>query len=169
MSAYVRRTHAHRVTDGEASRGGRVTLVAEARPAFECGRAFDSFEPRIRLFLEQPDALLQFVGVDVALFDQHTGDAIQPVLEVGGAEVVRGVHALDAVAKLVDVHQPGAHRRVVDRDDRRLPRLQGGIVSLDRTEAVHAADVVNTVHRIPQGGSIGGSSLTHAERAPVTR
>src|SRR4029453_4809270 len=65
------------------------------------------------------------------------------------AQVVGGVHALDPVTELVDVVEARAPRPPHDRHDRRLPapverRLV--LLPLHRPEAVHAAEIVDTVH-----------------------
>src|SRR5882724_12005509 len=98
---------------------------------------------------EELRAALQLLGRDHALFHEHAGNAVQPVLVVAGPEVVGRIHPLDAVAELVQVVETVAHARAHDGVHYRLPgRVKGGLVrlALHRPEAVHPAEIVDPVH-----------------------
>src|SRR4029077_7279876 len=87
--------------------------------------------------------------VDDALFHEHARDTVQPVLEVARAEVVRGVHALDPVAELVNVVAAWGEHGALDGDDHGLPapvKWRLVLLALHRAEAVHPAEIVDAVH-----------------------
>src|SRR5262249_8661290 len=75
-------------------------------------------------------------------------------LVVAGVQVANGLHALDGMPELVDVVE-GPQACALDGDHHRFPlRVKGGLVRLTlyRTEAVHASEIVYAVHQIlPQG------------------
>jgi hypothetical protein len=75
------------------------------------------------------------------------------VLEIAGTEVMGGIHALDPVAKLVDVVEPGGARRPHDGHHHGLPRRVERrlvLLALHRAEPVHAAEIVDAVHGSPE-------------------
>ena len=117
---------ARRQGPGEGGRGRRIGPLAEERRA-------------------RPEILL----AHHALFHEDPGDPVEPFLVVGGAQVVAGVHPLDAVAELVDVVDAARPARPHHGDDGRLPRrVEDGLVvlALDGPEALHPTQIVHAVH-----------------------
>ena len=82
------------------------------------------------------------------------------MLVVARAEIARLVHALDAVAELVEIVDAPDHAGQVHHEHGLFPvRVKGRLVRLplDGAEAVHAAEIVDAVHggcarMIPRGG-----------------
>ena len=140
-----------------AKRGGagaarkEVSLSGRPRGAGADGVAVTAaLAGACRTSAEEGHARLHLPGSDHALLGEDARDAVQPVLEVTGAEVVGGIHALDPVAELVDVVEPGGAGGAHDGHHRRLPRRMEWrlvLLALHRTEPVHAAEIVDAVHR----------------------
>src|SRR4051794_17271954 len=90
--------------------------------------------------------LIQFVARQEAMLEEVALGRGQPAFEIGRSQIVRRVHALDAIAERVDVKvalAPGDHRHGADL---RLPgSMKERLVLLahDWTKAVHTAHIVH--------------------------
>jgi hypothetical protein len=74
---------------------------------------------------------------------------MEPVLVVAAEQVVGRVHALDGMAKLVDVVMAAAKRTDEEREDAALPFvLEDGLRRrrVDGAVAMHSTEIVNAVH-----------------------
>ena len=84
-----------------------------------------------------------------ALFHEQARDAVQPLLVVGGREIVGRAHALDGVAELVDVVEAPPRAGPHHGEHLRLPgRVEHGllVLPLHPAEALHPTEVVDPVH-----------------------
>ena len=113
----------------------------------------------VRIPFEVLGPRVELVPADHPLFDHQRLDRGEPVLVVARVEIARLPHALDGVAKLVDVVDALDHADEVHHEHGFLPiRVEGRLVRLplDGPEAVIAAEVVDAVHgacarMIPRG------------------
>src|SRR5262249_59363035 len=97
----------------------------------------------------------------------------QPVLVVSGGQILGGWHLLAGMAPHVDVPADRVAGGDVHGEDAPLPgSVEDGLVLLDlhRTHAVHAAQVVHTVHLLPPGGApteAGGAAGGFTTATPI--
>ena len=112
----------------------------------------------MRIVLESGRAPLQLGRVDDALFNEQAVDGGEPAFVIGRVEVFVRRHALDAVAEFVEVVEALAEGCELDREDGPLPvgmKERLARVVLDAAEAVHSAEVVDSVHSSAFGGGLG--------------
>lgn len=110
---------------------------------------------------------LQLGRVNDALLDEQAVDGSEPAFVVGRAEVFVWGHALDAVAEFIEVVEALSESRELNRKDGPFPvgmkeRLVRVVV--DEAEAVHSAEVVDSVHSSAFGG--GWWTRIPGERTP---
>lgn len=111
----------------------------------------------MRVVPESGRAPLQLGRIDEALLDEQAVDGGEPAFVIGRVEVCVRRHALDAVAEFVEVVEALAEGRELYGEDGPLPvgmkeRLVR--VVLDDAEAVHSAEIVDSVHSSAFGGGL---------------
>ena len=107
------------------------------------------------IVLESSCPPLQLSCVKDALLDEQAVDGSEPAFVVGRAEVLVWGDALDAVAEFIKIVEALSESRELDRKDDPLPvgmkeRLVWVVV--DEAEAVHSAEIVDSVHSNAFGG-----------------
>ena len=125
------------VADGEARLGARREVVGKHAAVGPGQRKTTA------------GAALELVDRGRAGFDGQRRDAGQPVLEVRRREVVRRVHALDAVTERRRAAAECHHHREVHLEGTPLPILMEDRLRrrrMHRTESLQAAEVVDAIH-----------------------
>src|SRR5579875_742703 len=154
MAFGLRVAREHTVAGREARRHGRLALVANKGYAKRLRRRWQRRRQRrcggrVRPLGEEGEALLQFFHCDHALLQQRADLAIQPALVVRRRQVLGRVHALDGVARFIDIANAGAAHGAVDRVHGPFPlsvedRLV--LLALHWPKVLHAAHIVYAVH-----------------------
>src|SRR5690606_31562997 len=108
-------------------------------------------------------ALVELLARHDPALGQNSFRAVEPMLVIGRGEIFRRRHLLDRMADLVDVDLRRAHREIEHPEEAPLPILVKDrliLFPLDRPEAVHAAEVVYPVHRMPSRSSPHVAEIT---------
>src|SRR5262249_40037201 len=111
------------------------------------------------------DACLEFAGREHAPFEQSLFETGEPAAVVAVLQIGHGIESLERVPPRVDVAaEPEAGERR-HAEDARLPALvedRLGGFEPNRSEAVHAAHVVDAVHAFPLAQLVGLGEGTRA-------
>src|SRR6266536_2170079 len=177
----------HRVAGLEAGRGIGLALLGDAlahgaHHALEELRVLALGQGHLRILLELLRPRLELFAADHSLFHKEGGDGGEPVLEVGGVEILRLAHALDGVTELVDVVDALDEADQVHDHHGFFPvrvEIRLALLPLHASEAMLAAEVVHAVHggcarMIPRGAepvkrSAAGQLRGVAESAQLVR
>jgi len=102
---------------------------------------------------------------EVAFLREVQLQARQPTLEIARREVVGRIHPLDPMSAFVDVVDALRSDRPYHREDDSSPvPVEPGVVGDgDGTETVHAAHVVDLVHRLHGGADFGKTTARWPE------